>query len=361
MDSPLKFQEQSKGFLFDSVLHKQAGFPKEFLWPDLVRAQQELSEPLVDLEGFFKGDEEATQQAANIIKDACSRHGFFQVINHGVDPNVIRDAEDFMDHFFRLPVSEKLKARRMPGSLCGYSGAHADRYASKLPWKETLSFLYHENSSDLVVLDFFKSTLGNDFEQTGMVYQKYCEAMMDLSFAILELLAISLGVDRKLYRKFFEDGFSILRCNFYPPCQEPGNTLGTGPHCDSNSITILHQDQVGGLEIFTNNVWQTIPPLQGALIINIGDTFTALSNGKYKSCLHRAMVNKHEQRKSLAFFLSPREDKVVRPPQELVCSEGKRMYPDFTWLNLSRFVQNHYRADDSTLQNFTNWSQSVNL
>jgi gibberellin 20-oxidase len=169
MDSPLKFQEQSKGFLFDSVLHKQAGFPKEFLWPDLVRAQQELSEPLVDLEGFFKGDEEATQQAANIIKDACSRHGFFQVINHGVDPNVIRDAEDFMDHFFRLPVSEKLKARRMPGSLCGYSGAHADRYASKLPWKETLSFLYHENSSDLVVLDFFKSTLGNDFEQTGYV------------------------------------------------------------------------------------------------------------------------------------------------------------------------------------------------
>ncbi|KAL9394542.1 hypothetical protein Peur_013827 [Populus x canadensis] len=321
MDSPLKFQEQSKGFLFDSVLHKQAGFPKEFLWPDLVRAQQELSEPLVDLEGFFKGDEEATKQAANIIKDACSRHGFFQVINHGVDPNFIRDAEDYMDRFFRLPVSEKLKARRMPGSLCGYSGAHADR----------------------------------------MVYQKYCEAMMDLSFAILELLAISLGVDRKLYRKFFEDGFSILRCNFYPPCQEPGNTLGTGPHCDSNSITILHQDQVGGLEIFTNNVWQTIPPLQGALIINIGDTFTALSNGKYKSCLHRAMVNKHEQRKSLAFFLSPREDKVVRPPQELVCSEGTRMYPDFTWLNLSRFVQNHYRADDNTLQNFTNWSQSVNL
>ena len=169
MGSPLKLQEQSKGFLFDSVLHKQAGFPKEFLWPDLVRAQQELSEPLVDLEGFFKGDEEATKQAANIIKDACSRHGFFQVINHGVDPNVIRDAEDYMDHFFRLPVSEKLKARRMPGSLCGYSGAHADRYASKLPWKETLSFRYHENSSDLVVLDFFKSALGNDFEQTGYV------------------------------------------------------------------------------------------------------------------------------------------------------------------------------------------------
>ncbi|KAG6774276.1 hypothetical protein POTOM_021628 [Populus tomentosa] len=191
-----------------------------------------------------------------------------------------------------------------------------------------------------------------------MVYQKYCEAMMDLSFAILELLAISLGVDRKLYRKFFEDGFSILRCNLYPPCQEPGNTLGTGPHCDSNSITILHQDQIYRELQVCNGL------ILSGLLLNL-EAFhfpaTALSNGKYKSCLHRAMVNKHEQRKSLAFFLSPREDKVVRPPQELVCSEGKRMYPDFTWLNLSRFVQNHYRADDNTLQNFTNWSQSVNL
>uniref|UniRef100_A0A6N2LTI6 Fe2OG dioxygenase domain-containing protein n=1 Tax=Salix viminalis TaxID=40686 RepID=A0A6N2LTI6_SALVM len=345
MDSPLKFQEQSKGFSFESVFDEQAGFPKEFLWPDLVSAQQDLLEPPVDLEGFFEGDDEATKQAANIIKDACLSHGFFQVINHGVDPDIIRDAENYMDHFFMLPSPEKLKARRKPGSLCGYSGAHADRYATKLPLeRDTL----------------FSSILGKDFEETGMIYQKYCEAMMGLSFAILELLAISLGVDRKIYRKFFEDGYSILRCNFYPPCQEPGNTLGTGPHCDSNSITILHQDQVGGLEIFTDNVWQTIPPLKGALIINIGDTFTALSNGKYKSCLHRAMVNKHEQRKSLAFFLSPREDKVVRPPQELVCSAGKRMYPDFTWLNLSRFVQNHYRADDNTLQSFINWSQSVN-
>jgi gibberellin 20-oxidase len=106
-----------------------------------------------------------------------------------------------------------------------------------------------------------------------MVYQKYCEAMMDLSFAILELLAISLGVDRKLYRKFFEDGFSILRCNFYPPCQEPGLILGTGPHRDPTSLTILHQDQVGGLEVFSDNVWQTVRPRQSALVINIGDTF----------------------------------------------------------------------------------------
>lgn len=97
--------------------------------------------------------------------------------------------------------------------------------------------------------------------------------MKQVSLVIMELLAISLGVDRSHYRNFFEDGSSIMRCNHYPPCQNSGVTLGTGPHCDPTSLTILHQDQVGGLEVFANNRWQAIRPRPDALVINIGDTF----------------------------------------------------------------------------------------
>lgn len=106
------------------------------------------------------------------------------------------------------------------------------------------------------------------------MYQKYCEAMNSLALSILELLAISLGVKRSHYRKFFEDSHSIMRWNYYPTCQEPSLSLGTGPHCDPTSLTILNQDQVGGLEVFVDNKWQTVRPIQGALVINIGDTFT---------------------------------------------------------------------------------------
>lgn len=105
------------------------------------------------------------------------------------------------------------------------------------------------------------------------VYQKYCKAMRELSLVIMELLAISLGVDRLYYRKFFEDSDSIMRCNYYPPCKNSGLTLGTGPHSDPTSLTILHQDQVGGLEVFANNTWQAVRPRPEALVINIGDTF----------------------------------------------------------------------------------------
>lgn len=97
--------------------------------------------------------------------------------------------------------------------------------------------------------------------------------MTRTALMIMELLAISLGVERFHYRKFFEDGRSIMRCNYYPPCENAGLTLGTGPHCDPTSLTILHQDQVGGLEVFANNRWLSVKPRPDALVINIGDTF----------------------------------------------------------------------------------------
>lgn len=143
--------------------------PMEFIWAKggVGHASEELKEPVVDLEGFFRGDEVATQHAAMLVRAACLNHGFFQVINHGVDPHLITLAYDHMESFFKLPLSMKLRAQRKPGCLWGYSGAHADRFSLKLPWKETLSFAFHDNASQPVVQDFFNSTLGEEFEQTG--------------------------------------------------------------------------------------------------------------------------------------------------------------------------------------------------
>ncbi|XXG87121.1 hypothetical protein AAC387_Pa11g1886 [Persea americana] len=354
----LSTHKDNGGLLFNpSSLQQQQHIPGEFIWPqgDRIHTLEELNEPLVDLEGFLHGNEAATMHAAKLVRDACEGHGFFQVANHGIDAGLIRSARRQIDAFFKLPHTQKLRARRRPGSMWGFAGAHADRFSSNLPWKETLSFGYHENGSQRIVVDYFTSVLGEEFEQTGLVYQQYCDAMKELSLVIMELLAISLGVERLHFKKFFHDSSSIMRCNYYPPCQEPTLTLGTGPHCDPTSLTILHQDEVGGLQVFSNNKWYSIRPRPDAFVINIGDTFMALSNGRYKSCLHRAVVNRHRERISLAFFLCPKEDKVVSPPQDLVGRDGPRKYPDFTWSSLLEFTQNHYRADIRTLQSFTKW------
>ncbi|KAJ0969489.1 hypothetical protein J5N97_022366 [Dioscorea zingiberensis] len=354
-------QAKNNNKIFDSMeLFKQSKIPKEFIWPQTEQPNslEQLEAPVIDLTGFFKGDKASTQRAADLIRTACQNHGFFQVTNHGVDVSLAAEALSCMNDFFKLPLSHKLRAQRKPGSMWGYAGAHADRFSSRLPWKETLSFGYQEEDDDTkhIVTDYFISTLGVEFKQMGLVYQKYCEAMQKLSLGIMELLAISLGVEQSYYKDFFRDSKSIMRCNYYPPCQEPDLTLGTGPHCDPTSLTILQQDQVGGLQVFAEDKWQCIPPVRDALVINIGDTFMALSNGRYKSCLHRAVVNRECERRSLAFFLCPREDRVIRPPADI---EGPRKYPDFTWSELREFTQRHYRADMKTLQSFSQWLLST--
>ncbi|KAJ0086744.1 hypothetical protein Patl1_08226 [Pistacia atlantica] len=125
-----------------------------------------------------------------------------------------------------------------------------------------------------------------------------------------------------------------MRWNYYPACKERGLTLGTGPHADPTSLTILYQEDPG-LDVFIVNKWMVVRPHPGALVINIGETFT--------------------ERVTLAFFVNPRDDKVVSPPPDLLATQGTRLYPDFTWSNLHRSTQLQCRVYNDTLENFTKW------
>ncbi|KAI3517631.1 hypothetical protein L1887_16846 [Cichorium endivia] len=361
-----RIDAQQKPLVFDSlILQHEANIPQQFIWPDHEkpnsRKAKELAVPLVDLGGFLSGRANSAKEASTVVGEACKKHGFFLVINHGVDANLIVDAHRYMDLFFELPLSEKQRAQRKVGESCGYASSFTGRFSSKLPWKETLSFQFSdENNSSKTVEDYFENKMGKEFARLGKVYQEYCNAMNKLSLGIMELLGMSLGIPQSHFKEFFKENDSIMRLNYYPRCQKPDLTLGTGPHCDPTSLTILHQDSVGGLEVFIDDEWRSITPNQNAFVVNIGDTFMALSNGRYRSCLHRAVVNNKIHRKSLAFFLCPKKDKVVSPPDELVDEKNPRIYPDFTWSTFLDFTQKHYRADMNTLQAFSNWIQLKN-
>ncbi|KAJ0233821.1 Gibberellin 20 oxidase 3 [Hirschfeldia incana] len=349
--------------IFDAnLLNQQSNhIPQQFVWPDHEKPSsdvQPLQVPLIDLAGFLSGDPFLVSEATRLVSEASKKHGFFLVTNHGVDETLLSRAHLSMDSFFKAPACEKQKAKRTWGESSGYASSFVGRYSSKLPWKETLSFKFspEEKCHSQNIKDFVCEKMGDGYEDFGKVYQEYAEAMNILSLKIMELLGMSLGIERRHFRDFFEDSESILRLNYYPQCKQPELALGTGPHCDPTSLTILHQDQVAGLEVFVDNKWQSIPPNPQSVVVNIGDTFMALTNGIYKSCLHRAVVNSERDRKTFAFFLCPKGDKIVKPPEELVRQmSGEREYPDFTWSMFLEFTQKHYRSDMNTLEEFSNW------
>ncbi|EFH43870.1 hypothetical protein ARALYDRAFT_492287, partial [Arabidopsis lyrata subsp. lyrata] len=341
-----------------SMLNLQPNIPNQFIWPDDEKPSidvPELDVPLIDLQNLLSAPS-STLEASRQISEACKKHGFFLVVNHGISEKLISDAHEYTSRFFDMPLSEKQRVLRKPGESVGYASSFTGRFSTKLPWKETLSFRFCDDKSrSKSVQDYFCDALGHGFEPFGKVYQEYCEAMSSLSLKIMELLGLSLGVNRDYFRDFFGENDSIMRLNYYPPCQKPDLTLGTGPHCDPTSLTILHQDHINGLQVFVENQWRSIRPNPKAFVVNIGDTFMALSNDRYKSCLHRAVVNSESERKSLAFFLCPKNDRVVKPPTELLDSITSRRYPDFTWSMFLEFTQKHYRADMNTLQAFSDW------
>ncbi|KAL7125841.1 hypothetical protein ABFS83_14G143300 [Erythranthe nasuta] len=350
---------ENKSFSFGSLQH-ESHIPPQFIWPDHEKPSPgpppQLEVSPIDLGGVLSGGPEAVSEAARLVDRACREHGFFLVVNHGIDMKLVEEVHKGVDLFFKLPLDEKEKALRKNGDHCGYASSFTNRFSSNLPWKETLSFRYSaERHLSNVVESYFLDVMGEDFDAFGSVCQRYCEAMNSLSLKVMEILGMSLGVGANYFRDFFEGNDSIMRLNYYPPCQKPDLVLGTGPHCDPTSLTILHQDSVGGLEVFVDEKWHSIAPNPHAFLVNIGDTFMALTNGIYKGCLHRAVVNNTSPRKSLAFFLCPKTDKIVRPPKELVCEENPRMYPDFTWPALLEFTQKHYRSDMKTLEAFVSW------
>ncbi|CAA7029645.1 unnamed protein product [Microthlaspi erraticum] len=357
---PQTFKE-NPSVIFDSTAlnHQPDQIPQQFVWPDHDKPSTNvpiLQVPIIDIAGFFSGDPFLVTEATRLVSEASKQHGFFLVTNHGVDERLLSNAYMLMDTFFKSSTFEKEKAQRKWGESSGYASSFVGRFETNLPWKETLSFLFtpeekNENHAQNVN-DFVLKTMGEDYKDFGRGFQEYAEAMSNLSLKITELLAMSLGINRNHFKDFFEDNESILRLNYYPKCKQSDVVLGTGPHCDPTSLTILQQDEVSGLQVFVDNKWQSIPPNAEALVVNIGDTFMALTNGIYKSCLHRAVVNSEIERKSLAFFLCPKFDKVVKAPVEL---KGGRAYPDFTWSMLLDFVTNHYRADMNTLEEFTHW------
>lgn len=172
-------EAECASLVFDaSVLRCQSSIPSQFIWPDEEKPcskPPELLVPPVDLGGFLSGDTVAVSNATRLANEACRKHGFFLVVNHGVDSQLVSEAHKNMDYFFNLSLSEKQRAQRKVGDHCGYASSFTGRFSTKLPWKETLSFRYCDEDDDddnddhtsRVVEKYILNVMGEHFEQFG--------------------------------------------------------------------------------------------------------------------------------------------------------------------------------------------------
>ncbi|GAB2267275.1 hypothetical protein Dimus_002261 [Dionaea muscipula] len=272
------------------------------------------------------------------IGDACSKWGFFQVINHGVPSESVDRLESLSREFFSLPLEEKKKVRRDEGNPMGYY--ESEHTKNVRDWKEVFDCSVRDATLCPLSLDdpiprHLINTWPENPPQLREACLEYGREAEKLAYKLLELISLSLGVAADRLESFFKDGITFIRLNHYPPCPSPDLALGVGRHKDSGALTILFQDEVGGLQVRrkSDGEWISVKPTPNAFIINVGDIIQVWSNDKYESVEHRVMVNSIKDRLSIPLFFNPAHYVVVEPLPELLHDRNPAKYRGYNFGN----------------------------
>lgn len=149
------------------------------------------------------------------------------------------------------------------------------------------------------------------------------------------MLSLGLGVDEgKLEQEVggLSDLLLQMKINYYPRCPQPDLAVGVEAHTDVSALSFILHNMVPGLQVYYEGNWVTARCVPDSIIMHVGDVVEILSNGKYKSILHRGLVNKEKIRISWAVFCEPPRDKIVlKPLTELVGEDSPAKFPPRTF------------------------------
>ncbi|CAL5077482.1 unnamed protein product [Urochloa decumbens] len=283
--------------------------------------------PVIDLH-----DDEHCRAA---MVHAASEWGFFQVTNHGVPQPLLDELHEAQVAVFRRPFQCKLREplQGLESSPESYRwGTPTATCLEQLSWSEA----YH-----IPMTTTSDGAADTKTSRLRLVVEEVSAAMSKLAMQLAGILVAGLDNEE-------EDTAVVgctrdtcfLRLNRYPAAPASGGAkaarFGLCAHTDSDFVTILHQqDAVGGLQVLKDKEagrWVAVRPNPGALIVNVGDLLQAWSNDRYRSIQHRVVVPAAAaERFSVAFFLCPADDRLIRPRCTTSGGDDTPRYRSFTF------------------------------
>ena len=277
--------------------------------------------PIIDM-GPLAGGAADQSRVAGAIAGACRDSGFFYVTGHAVDEALERRLEALSRRFFALDLDTKMEIRMERGGRAwrGYFPVGAELTSGKADVKEGLYFGAELPADHPLVRKGTPLHGPNLFppqmpELRETVLQ-YMAAMTALGHTIMAGVAMSLGLERTYFAdRYTGDPLILFRIFNYPgvPAADDAEPRwGVGEHTDYGLLTILKQDDTGGLQVKSRGQWIPAPPVPGAFLCNIGDMLDRMTGGQYRSTPHRVQNVTRRDRLSFPFFFDPNFDAEVR-------------------------------------------------
>jgi isopenicillin N synthase-like dioxygenase len=296
--------------------------------------------PVIDVSALASDDLAERQALAARIGDACRSTGFFSVVGHGLDDELLDAVFAQSRRFFSQSKLEKEKIATNPfgdDANRGYDDLGSQRLdpTAEVDCKESFMIGVELDPDDPLVRAGATMSGRNrwpdlpGFQETLLEYQA---AARDLAFRLLRSIALSLDLDEGHFEPYHQHPVVGLRLLRYPPRPDGAGArdFGCGAHTDWGAITVLAQDATGSLQVQgPDGTWVDVEPHPGALVINLGDLIEVWTNGRYRSTMHRVLGGDRD-RYSIALFCDLDVDAVIECLPTCTGPDDPPRYPPTT-------------------------------
>lgn len=261
--------------------------------------------PVIDFSPYDSGDPNELTALSQEVDSALSMIGFMSLTNLGIKPELLRRVFAASHDFFHGDLSSKVAyAYRSASENFGYQGLCEEHLDPTKPadLKETFTMrnVLHHSLDD---------SRWPSLEFRDLMHEFY-QACITGACKVQRVFAEALDLDRDFFVQYHNGENITLRLLYYPDTytdKVAETQLGAGEHTDYGLLTLLFQDDVGGLEVRdANNEWQAVDYVESAIIVNSGDLLERWTNGRYRSTWHRVKPKiGHRERFSIAVFVDP--------------------------------------------------------
>lgn len=276
--------------------------------------------PVIDVSGAISGDD--IQSVADAIHAAATDHGFFYISGHGIDPALMDQAFAVSRSFFDLPEAAKTKVA-VDTHQSGWMAQGMSRLqGSKTHDLKEVFFWGTETAADdpdvlagkpLCAVNQWPSDV--PLLHTGLT--PYYDAVCHAARRVMAAVAVSLDQPANFFDAAYAKPLARGQLVYYPAstqADEAEERFGVAPHTDFGVLTVLLQDNSGGLQVRAKSGdWIEAPPIPGTLVCNIGDLLARWSNNRFASTVHRVINRSNGARYSIPVFFDPHTDTIVDP------------------------------------------------
>ena len=278
--------------------------------------------PIIDIRSLVE-QQANTQKVASEIRRACRNFGFFYIVGHGISEDLQNRLEQLSQAFFAQAEASKMQIKMSLGGRAwrGYFPVGEELTSGKPDLKEGIYFGTELEDKDPRVRAALPLHGANLFPHNlphfKPIVLEYIEALTQLGHHLMRGLSLSLGLEEHYFNKnYTQDPLCLFRIFHYPSSkysEQAEPQWGVGEHTDYGLLTILKQDDTGGLQIKSKSGWIDAPVLPNAFVCNIGDMLDRLTKGLYRSTPHRVLNKSNKSRLSYPFFFDPNFDAVLQP------------------------------------------------